>query len=115
MQVSCSVKCSGTGSLEYGKALASAASKKKHKPTSSGVLASFKFSLSAKGSEKVTARLTSSGRKLFAKKKRLIVAATITVKIGNARPKTYSNAVDVTRSTPTGLHKKSLRMTLRLP
>jgi hypothetical protein len=64
--------------------------------------------------KKITATLTPAGVKLLKGKKRLLVSATMKVTIGNARPQTYANAVDVTRSAPKSLHVKGLRMVMRL-
>ena len=112
MEISCTVKCHGTGSLHQSSATTAA----KHKKGSSspGALASFSFNLRAKGVKKITATLTPAGRKLLAHKQRLIVSATLQVIIGNARPRTYASALDVTRSAPKSLHLKGLRMAIRL-
>ena len=107
LAVACSTACHGSGSLRYARHRPSAkkASKKPSRKLSGTVLAGFRFQLHGQGVAIVSATLTPAGRKLLARRKDLIVEATITVTVGNGRSATYTGTVDVTRSTPTPRHK----------
>jgi len=94
MEIECSAACSGTGILNYPPRDTAAAA------SSGRLVTRFSFRLRAKGATAVTATLTPAGRKLMAKKQRLIVAATIVFKETGRRPLTYVSALDVTRTAP---------------
>jgi hypothetical protein len=113
MEISCTVKCHGSGSLQPA-AATTAAKHKKASKAPVGAIATFSFSLAAKGVKKITATLTPTGRKLLAGKTQLIVTATLKVIIGKARPKTYASSIAVTHSSPKTLHVKGLRAAIRL-
>jgi hypothetical protein len=114
MEISCTAKCHGSGTLRRA-AATSAAKHKKASGARARAIATFRFSLAGKGVKKVAATLTAKGRKLLAGKKRLIVTATRKVIIGKARPQTYASAVAVTRTSPKTLHVKGLHAAIRLP
>ena len=99
MEIACKTVCRGVGALRYSR-----------KGT---VIAQFRFQLGAKGLARVTAKLNAAGRKLLAKKKRVIASVSIDVIAARGAPTTYVSALELTRMTPRphgkGKHKRSKR------
>jgi hypothetical protein len=112
MEIACTVGCHGTGMLRQ-RVAAKAAAKHKKAGARGKVIASFHFTLRARGVKKLTVKLTAAGRKLLAGKKRLIVTATMHVVAAKARPQTYASAVAVTRRSPKALHLRGPRASAR--